>query len=155
MSCSPSATGDIQNASEEWPEDCLLVLLRPQLVLGWAEKYPIRRLVLEDTSCEHAPESVLFFYDWLRNAEGDLLGVRCYPGGESLSSAAELEYVKARHCSPEHCGLEIFFSEDREFEPEHSGDQQFTYNDPFQSKHGESIIAFGSEVLSESDRIRL
>ena len=156
LSSSPSTTSDLASANEEWPRDCLLVLLRARLVLGWAEKYPIRRLSLGATSFEPVSDPTLCFYDWLRNAEGNLLGVRCYPDGESLSSAARLEYCKRKGATSEKSWeLEIFFSEEREIKPEFSVDQDFMYNELFHSKQGESIIAFGGEGVNDSDRIRL
>jgi hypothetical protein len=90
------------------------------------------------------------FYDWLRNADRELVGVRYWPFETTefvISRASELSYVK-RH---ERSYLEIFFANERDLKPELSKDQEFLYDPVYLSASGACAIAFATDGLSQDD----
>jgi hypothetical protein len=90
------------------------------------------------------------FYDWLRDSEGNVLGVRYWLRADTeflAEYSRGMSYVQAtpsRH-------IEIYFSEVRKADPQCSCDQDFLYDAIFCSEDGEYAIAFGTGGLSESD----
>jgi hypothetical protein len=90
------------------------------------------------------------FYDWLRDADGNVLGVRYWLRTDTeflVDYAKGLGYVQA---DPSRY-VEIYFSERRGFVPQLSGDQDFLYDAVFRSDDGVYAIGFGLGGLSDSD----
>jgi len=90
------------------------------------------------------------FYDWLRDSKEQVLGVRYWPFEDTeflIDFAKGLAYVStdlSRY-------IEIYFSGQRNAEPNLSSDQDFSYDAIFRSDEGEYAIGFGAEALSEAD----
>jgi hypothetical protein len=90
------------------------------------------------------------FYDWLRDADGNLLGVRYTPFEDTeflIDHTTKLPYVKTAPLRY----IEIYFSEKRAIDAKRSCDQEFLYDAVFRSDDGDYAIAFGIEELSEVD----
>jgi hypothetical protein len=130
---------------------CLLVLLRPQLALAKNLQWPLKGFVSDgkrysDLGLGDWTE----FYDWLRDSDGNVLGVRYWLRVDTeflINYAKGMDYVQAdslRH-------IEIYFSERRRTNPQLSCDQDFLYDAVFCSDDGEYAIAFGTGGMSESD----
>lgn len=130
---------------------CLLVILRPQLTLAKDLRWPLKGFVLGEKQYHDANFGEWTgFYDWLRDREGGVLGVRYTPFEETEFLTKELKalaYVKVD--PPRH--LEIYFSDRREFDEKRSCDQEFLYDAIFRSGDGEYAIGFGMEELNESN----
>ena len=130
---------------------CLLVIFRPKLTLAKSPVWPLKSFVLDDKQYHDAALGEWTgFYDWLRDASGDLLGVR-YGLNEETEFLGEqtraLDYVKV--VAPGY--IEIYFSDRRHFEPKLSADQDFLYDPIFRSDDGEYALGFAMEDLSESE----
>jgi hypothetical protein len=90
------------------------------------------------------------FYDWLKAADGSLLGVRYWLNASTeflATYAAGLAYVIV---DPSR-SIEVYSSDRRALEPKLSCDQAFLYNAVFRAGDGEYAIAFGAEDLSAAD----
>jgi hypothetical protein len=95
------------------------------------------------------------FYDWLRRADGRVIGVRYLPFEASRGvgdAVAALPYVEV---SADRSSLTIFFSADRAFEPAASGDQAFGGNRVFVTDDGAYALTFDAGSLDEAERDRL
>lgn len=148
----------VTEPDEETPvteRTCLLVILRPQLVLAKNLKWPLKGFICEGTLYRDAGlGDWTEFYDWLRDSDGNMLGVRYW-----LRSDTEflVEYAKGRdyiQTDPPR-QIEIYFSERRGANAKLSCDQDFLYDAVFRSESGDYAIAFGMGGLSESDLDRL
>jgi hypothetical protein len=92
------------------------------------------------------------FYDWLRNSEKKIIGIRYCPFEETefiCSIARELPYSIV---SKKNTWVEFYFSKDREYVSEFSADQQFTGNWILRSPSGKYAITFRIDIMNESDR---
>ena len=140
---------EIPKSSKSRP--CLLVVLRPNLTLAKGVEWPLKGFVIGEKQYHDANfGDWTGFYDWLRDLEGNVLGVRYTPFEETeflTQEVGALGYVKAD--PPRH--LEIYFSDRREFDEKLSCDQEFLYDAIFRSDDGEYAIGFGMEELSESN----
>lgn len=130
---------------------CLLVILHPRLTLARDLRWPLKGFVVGNKQYRDAAfGDWTGFYDWLRDVNGDLLGVRYTPSDATeflIEHATKLSYVKAdpsRH-------IEIYFSENRTTDPKRSCDQEFLYDAVFRSGEDDYAIGFGIEELSEAD----
>jgi hypothetical protein len=130
---------------------CLLVILQPQLTLARHLRWPLKGFVVGNKQyLDAAFGDWTGFYDWLRDADGNLLGVRYTPFEDTeflIEHTEKLSYVKAdpsRH-------IEIYFSESRAVEAKLSCDQEFLYDAVFRSDDGDYAIGFGTEELSEAN----
>lgn len=130
---------------------CLLVILRPRLTLAKDIRWPLKGFVIGSKRYHDAAfGNWTGFYDWLRDAQGNLLGVRYTPSDQTEFLTEQLKglaYVKSdpsRH-------LEIYFSDRREFDDTLSCDQEFLYDAVFRSDDGEYAIGFGMEELNDSN----
>lgn len=130
---------------------CLLVVLRPQLTLAKNLHWPLSGFVLDGSSYRDAGfGDWTDFYDWLRDADGNVLGVRYWLQTDTqflVEYAKGLGYVQAD--PPRY--VEIYFSERRGFVPQLSADQDFLYDAVFRSDDGVYAIGFGLGGLSESE----
>jgi hypothetical protein len=130
---------------------CLLVILRSKLILAKDLKWPLNSFAIGDRSFHDAGFGEwTAFYDWLRDSEGKLLGVRYWLEKDTeflIDHCRGLSYVQttpSRH-------IEIFFSDGRAVDPKLSCDQAFLYDAIFYSDDGEYAIGFGIEDLSAQD----
>ena len=135
----------------------LLVILRPgsQLGLSVCEHYPIRRLALATTQYLHFGEVGVFCYDWLRDRDSQLLGVRFSAfteNNEFFESVRRFDNVAVKE---KEISVEIYLSKAGVVEPTLSCDQALAYGEVFRSSGGAYVFAFGCEELQESDWIRL
>jgi hypothetical protein len=129
---------------------CLVVVLRPRLTLIKNLIWPIKGFVLDNERFEDAGFGEWTgFYDWLRNSDRTLLGVRYWVENETgflVNYTKELPYVAANEQQ-----IEIYFVSGSTPEPRFSADQEFLYDAVFRSVSGEYAIAFGMEELTEED----
>ncbi len=130
---------------------CLLVILRSQLTLAKDLRWPLKGFAVGDKRYHDAGFGAwTAFYDWLRDSEGKLLGVRYWLEQDTeflVDYTKPLGYVQAvpaRH-------IEIYFSERRAVDPKLSCDQAFLYDAIFRSDDGEYAIGFGVEELSDDN----
>ena len=108
----------------------------------------------------HFGEVGVFCYDWLRDRDSQLLGVRFSAFtdkngffeslGRCRTGPLDNVVVKEKEIS-----VEIYLSDAEEFEPTLSCDQALLYGEIFRSRGGAYVFAFGCEELQESDWIRL
>jgi hypothetical protein len=90
------------------------------------------------------------FYDWLRDSDANLLGVRYWLREDTeflVGLTKGLSYVEAvpsRH-------IEVYFSDRRGVDQGRSSDQAFLYDAIFRSDDGEYAVGFGMEELSEAN----
>lgn len=140
-----------KESQETDPNPCLLVLFRSTLTLARDVRWPLAGFSIgEEKYYDASFGDWTGFYDWLRDAEGGLLGIRYTPFEQTEFLTRELKdlhYVQAD--PPRH--LEIYFSERREIDPKRSCDQAFLYDAVFRSDKGGYAIGFGMEELSESN----
>lgn len=130
---------------------CLLVILRSQLTLAKGLRWPLTGFSVGDKRYHDAGLGAwTAFYDWLRDSEGKLLGVRYWLEQDTeflVEHTKLMKYVQAvpsRH-------IEIYFSERRAIDPRLSCDQAFLYDAIFRSEDGEYAIGFGMEELSDAN----
>src|SRR5207248_2896449 len=90
------------------------------------------------------------FYDWLRDADQRLLGVRYWPFESTelvIARSTELAYVSTNRQRY----IEIFFANERHVKQELSKDQEFLYDPVYVSPSGGCAVAFSTDGLSEAD----
>jgi hypothetical protein len=127
------------------------VILRSQLTLAKDLRWPLKGFAVGDKRYHDAGFGAwTAFYDWLRDSEGKLLGVRYWLEQDTeflvdyTKRLGYVEAVPARH-------IEIYFSERRAVDPKLSCDQAFLYDAIFRSDDGEYAIGFGVEELSDDN----
>lgn len=130
---------------------CLLVFLQPQLILSKSLQWPIKSFSLGQSIYHDAGfGDWTGFYDWLRDSDGNALGVRYTPFEDTeflVGEVQQLDYVKV--LPP--CHIEIYFSAKREFDPGLSRDQDFEYQAIFHSDDGAYALGFGMGSLTEGN----
>jgi hypothetical protein len=130
---------------------CIVALLKPRLTLAKGLSWPQRAFVVDGKEYRDAGFGEWTgFYDWLRASNGALLGVRYWLDASTKfleGYARNLPYVSV---DPSRC-IEVYFSDQRAFEPKLSADQAFLYDALFRAADGEYAIAFGAEELSGAD----
>ena len=135
--------------------ECLLVILQPQLALAKIRPWPLAGFICEGKHYRDAGFGEWTeFYDWLRDFESNLLGVRFWLSSETeflADYAKELPYIQI---DPSRY-LEIYFSERREIDQSRSCDQDFLYDGIFHSDDGQYAIGFGMGGLNETDLVSL
>jgi hypothetical protein len=146
---------------EKPPQDgCLLIAPGPDLSLSFAPGWPIRRLRAKGKIYERVRHynTLTFFYDWLRNSSGQLIGVRFYPHDPRLlAKLASLRYVTTRRYPnvPQQavdCEVQIYFGEDRELDPTISVDQDFLYSEHFETGSGDMLFALApNDAFTEKE----
>jgi hypothetical protein len=135
--------------------ECLLVIFRPTLALAKNIRWPLKGFTIVDKQySEINMGDWTGFYDWLRDSESNLLGIRYSPFKDCeflIEHARELSYVTPDFPR----NMEVYFFKQRSVEPQLSHDQDFAYDAIFRSQDGEYAMAFGIDELSESDLRRL
>jgi hypothetical protein len=131
--------------------ECLLVMLQPQIALARIRPWPLPGFVCEGQHYRDAGFGEWTeFYDWLRDSDSNVLGVRYWLSSETeflAHQARELSYV---HLDALRC-IEIYFSERREVDQSLSSDQDFLYDAIFRSDDGQYAIGFGVGELNEAE----
>lgn len=134
---------------------CLIVVLKSNLTLAESPAWPLKGFALDGKEYRDAALGEWTgFYDWLRNPNGVLLGVRYWlnEGTERLVQQAHvLDYVRV---DPSRF-IEIYFSDRRDIEPKLSADQEFLYDAVFRSDNGQYALGFAMVGLSESDLLNI
>ena len=89
------------------------------------------------------------FYDWLRDSEGQLLGVRYWLDGTTdfiLEQHRSLPYVRDAGGA-----IEVYFGLSRAVDALKSADQEFLFSAVFKSLAGVCALAFDIEGLGTAD----
>ena len=136
---------------EENHKSCLLLLLKEELTLAFTLQCPGENFILNNTRYNDIGQGDFYgFYDWLRNPERQIIGVRHGIFDEfnfPFESVRHLPYVRV---NPKIGILEVFFSEERSFEEAFSDDQAFDSNKVYISSSGDYALSFyADEILSE------
>jgi len=134
---------------------CLIVALNSNLTLAESPVWPLKSFALSGQLYRDAALGEWTgFYDWLRDSNSVLLGVRYWfnEGTELLVQKANaLGYIRV---DPSRY-IEIYFSDRRDIEPKLSSDQEFLYDPVFRSDEGEYALGFAMEGLGESDLLNI
>ena len=127
------------------------MIFRAELTLARDIQWPLKAFTIGDRQySEINIGDWTGFYDWLRDSEANLLGVRYSPFKDCeflIERTAKLQYVKPDFPR----NIEVYFFGRRSVEPKLSCDQDFAYAAIFRSDDGEYAIGFGMENLTESD----
>jgi hypothetical protein len=129
---------------------CLVLFLRPKLAMAEMTEWPRDRLSAFGETYSSCAGEWTGFYDWLRNADRRLLGIRYGPFETTafvISQASQFSYVKAHEGNH----LEIFFANERDVKPELSTDQEFLYDPAYLAPSGECALTFALDGLSKAD----
>lgn len=137
------------------PVKCLVVVLRAQPLLVLTPDCPQAEFSLETKRYSpHGDGSWTGFYDWLRDRQGHLIGVRYWPFADSpvfRDLQAQLPPSPRLATDPNHRFLEIYFSHNRDLDRDASDDQDFGHNGIFSTLDGEWAIAFSTAALSDAE----
>lgn len=133
---------------------CVMVILGEPIKLAKGDSWPIASFT-SNGKCYRDCGFGEFteFYDWLRNARDQVIGVRLdlCADTEFLSNHAERrDYMLVKDVGTFKY-LEIYFSETWDVDPLRSCDRGFVYDPVFRSDDGEIAIAFDTGWLSESE----
>lgn len=91
------------------------------------------------------------FYDWLRDADGGIIGVRYLPFEASRAvcdAVAAFPYVDV---TADRLSLAVFFSTEHAFDPASSGDQAFGGNRVFVAANGDYALTFDASTLNDAE----
>jgi hypothetical protein len=93
------------------------------------------------------------YYDWLRNANKSLIGIRLEATDTPYlcNDLRNFSYVKVKEGWDEFKEIEIYFSVEREYDKKLSHDQDFVESRILQSTDGEYAIAFSTHFLESAD----
>src|SRR5262245_710521 len=127
----------------------LVMFLWPRLTLAESLSWPIAQLRANNERYLPISSDWSGFYDWLRDENGILFGVRYspFPEAEFLAEVVkDLPYVRVNQ-GPD---VEIFFTDRlREPVPEKSCDQDFLYDHLFKTDSGK--LAICTDGLTEAE----
>ena len=135
--------------------ECLVLILGETLTILIQQTWPVS--LLRHAGREYADTGhgeVTGFYDWLRNANGDLLGVRYTPFESTefvLEALAAKEYVRV---VPRKF-IEIYFGGAKHPDERRSNDQAFLYAALLSGGDETLALALGTEELTSADLNRL
>jgi hypothetical protein len=132
-------------------EICLVIIFRQKLGLSFIE---IDRLTKElevdgEIYSYLGLGDWISHYDWLRDKNGNVLGIRHIPLAPypfSINRLERLPYVKSDGES-----LEIYFGDFRDFEEDRSVDQDFGANFVYRTTHDEYLMTFRTSLLTENE----
>jgi hypothetical protein len=131
---------------------CLLVVCKSEIILALAPQCPEDSFTYDNiTFRDQGFGDFTGFYDWLRNSDGEIIGVRYLPvdGLEFLGHAlVHLPYVEVNE---QIRSIEFYFTDDRGVDESVSDDQDFGSNRLFKSQDGVFAISFNpsDEVISK------
>lgn len=129
-------------------KSCLVVFLRSRLRLGIAAPWPLSGL--EAAGVRYTPMPFgdgLGFYDWLRDRDRKVLGVRLWPFDLAYPTLAECKHLEYIEVEPDK-NVAIYFVPEAQVVPAFSCDQDFLYSALFRSQGDDIAIAFGLENLN-------
>jgi hypothetical protein len=134
---------------------CLIVALQEELTLVENVPWPFQGFRLGDNIYRDVGLGEWTgFYDWMRRANGDLVGVRYSPLVDNqllFEAARALRYARIDSTG----GLEVYFSDDDGADERQSCDQEFQYDPVFRSELGGWAIAFDVVALTPMDQGQL
>src|SRR5205823_5870461 len=109
---------------------CIVVFLKPQIGLALTTNWPVTSIAVNGQTYSPVGPAWSGFYDWLRDSDSRLLGVRYHPSEQTafvLKQASELAYAQLGSYGD----VCLFFSSQRSFDPKKSADQDFLYDQVF------------------------
>lgn len=134
-------------------ERCLIVTLGQELKLLLARRCPEKAFTVNSSVFQDVGYGdFLGFYDWLRNDQHAVIGVRHHIFDEfklpfdRFSDLPYAEVIKFQKIFT----LSLYFGIDRNVEEESSDDQLFTDNRVYRSEHGVYAISFNVEGVVNS-----
>jgi hypothetical protein len=129
----------------------LIMFFWPRLTLAESPSWPIKQLQVGSELYVPVSPDWSGFYDWLRDNNGNLLGIRfsSFPETEFLIHALSglpYTYVEGNDT------VEIFLTSGRRRSvPERSCDQDFLYDQVFKSASGKHALAVCTDGLMETE----
>ena len=124
---------------------CLIVVCMNEIILVHAPQCPKDSFTYDNTTFRNQGfGDFTGFYDWLRNKDGEVIGVRYLPVDELKflwHALANLPYVKVNQKIK---SIEFYFSNDRTVDESVSDDQDFGSNSVYKSDDGIFAISFYS-----------
>lgn len=133
---------------------CLLVLFRRQVTLSLIDDWPGAEITVDgETYRDVGSGDWTGYYDWLRNTQGAILGVRYWPSEEThflVSTASPLSYSRV-YDNERQPWVEIYFSDDRNVDYERSKDYDFVYSRVLSSDLAEYAICFDTGSLTSDE----
>src|SRR5688572_15010531 len=142
----------------EIPEKCLLIFLKSPFELAWAElpnDAPSAIVYKNQTYNNIGIEEWNGFYDWLRNYQNEIIGVRYFPFEDFEMLASLINRLPDCEVVTNDKGavrFDLFFSADRSVNEKISDDQDFGGDWLFQTESGDkamSLIARDDDKLLE------
>lgn len=130
----------------------LVLLLRPQLGMLVQPEEPGGAIDLQgDRYFAHANSGIPGFYDWLRSAAGEVIGVR-YAAVESetrlINAVRGLPYVRL---ADDETSVSIFFSSNQLADDDKSADQAFGGSGVFENRAGTFALSFETYALTHDE----
>lgn len=122
----------------------LLLALRHELECAISERPPGNSVIMGHKAYADLDHGDwLGFYDWLRNSHGHILGVRFWPFEDVEGILLDVSIANNYITILPNKGLEIFFSQNKNYEARISGDQDFSFSKVYRSRDGYYALAFG------------
>ncbi len=132
-------------------ESCLIVVLREEIALALTPQCPSEFFVFENIHYKDLGyDDFVGFYDWLRNTDKRIIGVRCYPWEEFSFPYATVRVLPYVEIDSEEKSVCLFFSDERSFEESLSDDQDFGNNRMYKSDTEEYAISFDADRVMDS-----
>ena len=140
-------------ASENDNPLCLIVVFRDTLALSVAPSCPEASFEYDNVAYEDQGfGDFTGFYDWLRNRERSVIGVRYLPADELDFLCNAVEGLPYASVDWRIRSIELYFSESRNVDESISNDQAFGDNRLFKSATGTFCLSFNvSEVIQSFD----
>lgn len=142
----------MSNAKESLQDRCLLVECRTgEPALALTDQCPVGRLRIGDRDyVDSGFGDWTGFYDWLRDFNGRIVGVRYWPF-EETTFLIDLLCNRGYIVPGEKSYLEIYFTKNRKVDRRKSDDQDFGSNKIFSSEQGTWLMSFDTQGLSVSE----
>jgi hypothetical protein len=134
--------------AETVPNQCLVIVFKPQLTLAFVDGHPTDELLLGGVRYRDAGYGEWTgFYDWLRDKKRRVIGVRYWLDDAPflLDILDSFPYVAI----PDNkFFVEVYFSKSRAVAKKESHDQDFLFDKIFIAGNGEFAIAFDTSLLT-------
>ena len=133
---------------------CVIVFLKPVMGLALAESWPVKKIVLGNDEYEPVGPEWSGFYDWLRDHNSKLLGIRYHPSDETkfvLERGRELSYAKVG----DYEDLCLFLTGERTFDAVLSEDQDILYDQVFATNDGKLAICLAKNLIEPAELVAL
>jgi hypothetical protein len=128
--------------------NCLVMLLDDSITLATAT-WPLASLANGSRTYVMVQDHG-GFYDWLRRADGELIGVRYWPGDPNdhlLAAASAYRYTRIVRGHE----LEIYFVSGETVAADRSRDQEFQYDAIYRASPSDWALAFDTAALRTAD----